>query len=154
MRKGKQEMNVFGVIVPTMIDASVWIYSIFVAAKQVFNKSVSSSSPCSLSTEALLNLTTLQFTPWPLCLNMMMWLHLSHCLETINICFSFNCPGYAHYGELLAEGWGRLWGKWKIQLHSEVSLSLSLYFNLFFLLVMKGKLLIIHALGANGEQEE
>lgn len=56
-------MNVFGVIVPTMIDASVWIYSIFVAAKQVFNKSVSSSSPCSLSTEALLNLTTLQFTP-------------------------------------------------------------------------------------------
>lgn len=65
MRKGKQEINVFGVIVPTMIDASVWIDSIFVAAKQVFNKSVSSSSsnPCSLSTEALLNLSTLQFTP-------------------------------------------------------------------------------------------
>lgn len=50
MRKGKQEINAFGVIIPIMIDSSVWIYPIFVAAKQVSNKSVSSSSnPCSLS---------------------------------------------------------------------------------------------------------
>lgn len=32
--------------------------------------------------------------------------------------------------------------------------SLSLYCNLFFILVMKIKLLIMHTLGANGEQEE
>lgn len=63
MKISKQEINVFGVIIPTMKDASVWIDFIFVAAKQVSNKSVSSSNPCSLSTEALLNLTTLQFTP-------------------------------------------------------------------------------------------
>lgn len=34
-----------------------------VAAKQVSNVFVSGSNPCSLSTEALLNITTLQLTP-------------------------------------------------------------------------------------------
>ena len=122
-----------------------------VAAKQVSNKSVSSSNPCSLSTEALLNITTLQLTPWPLCLNIVTWLHLSHCFTSLvanvqtlaqdNICFSFNPSGYAHYGELLAEGWGRLWIKWKTQPHSEIFL----YFNLYLLLVTKINDMIAHS---------
>lgn len=51
------------------------------AAKQVSNKSVSSSNPCSLSNKDLLNTTSLQLTPWLLCINIMMWLHLSHCFN-------------------------------------------------------------------------
>lgn len=39
------EINVFGVIILMMMDASVWIYSCLQRAKQVPNKSVSSIGP-------------------------------------------------------------------------------------------------------------
>lgn len=123
-------------------------YIMLVAAKQVFNKSVISSNPCSLSTKALLNISTLQLTPWPLCLNIMTWLHLSHCFTFIvanvqtsardNQYWLFFQPLWIH---ALQRPIGRRMGTWINKKYNHIQKSL--YFNLSFLPLMKRNVLII-----------